>query len=78
MLILYKPCNVCHWKVPPDSVIKALGVAGDVVEVPDSLARLGHVTVSHLRDDLAPHNLVTVRLEHDVSTGDVHHQHGRS
>ena len=68
-LYFYSPCNVCHRKVSSDSVIKALGVVWHMVKEPDSLPRLGHITVPHLRDDFTPDYLVTIRLKHQVATG---------
>ena len=67
--IFYSPCNVGHRKVSSDSVIKALGVVGHMVKIPDCLPRLGHITVPHLRNDFAPDYLVTIRLKHQVATG---------
>ena len=67
--IFYSPCNVGYRKVSSDSVIKALGVVGHMVKIPDCLPWLGHITVPHLRDDFAPDYLVTIRLKHQVATG---------
>ena len=71
-IFFYLPCNVCHRKVSSDSVIKALGVVGHMVKEPDSLPRLGHITIPHLRDDFTSDYLVAIRLQHQVATGYVH------
>ena len=60
---------------PSDCVLKALHLVGDVLKVPECLPGLLHVCVLELRHHLAPDNLVGVRLQHDVATGDVHLEH---
>ena len=68
--------DVGYGEISSHSVVEALSIAGDVVKVPNRLPGLGDVAVSHLGDGPAPHHSVTIRLEHDVAAGDVHHQHG--
>ena len=57
--------------LPSDSVLKALHVGWNVLEVPQGLAFLLHVCVLELGHHLGPDNLVGVGLEQDVARGDV-------
>ena len=64
--------NIKGLLLPPDSVLEALHLRGDVLEVPERLPRLLHVSVLELRHHPRPHDLVGVWLEHEVAGGDVH------
>ena len=52
-------------------MLEALHLVGDVLKVPERLARLLHVSVLELRNHAAPDDLVSVGLKHDVAGGDV-------
>ena len=57
---------------PSDCVLEALHLVCDVLKIPERLPRFLHVSILKLRDYPAPHNLVGVRLQHDVAGGDIH------
>lgn len=70
--------EVSHGVVTPDRVLEAARFGRNVIKVPDSLARLLHVGVLHLRNNPVFDDLVGVRLKHDVAGWDIDDQHGHA
>merc|ERR1711981_873493 len=50
----------------------------DVIKIPDSFSWLGHIGVFELRYAACAHQSIGIRLQHDITRGNVYDQHGHS